>query len=85
MSDLLNWVTTYGESLSVVSILLIVIGVGGVGLYKKWWVPGWMYTDCVQKKSALEKAADEETDRMRLRLSVLEGDAPSSTGRGSRR
>lgn len=76
MTDLLTWVTKYGESLSVVTILLIVLGVVVVGLYKKWWVPGWMYADCMEKNKALETAADAETDRMRIRLEALQ-DTPA--------
>ena len=72
MSGLLEWVVKYGDSLSVVSVLLIVLGVIVIGLYKRWWVPGWMYTDCTDERDKLQKAVDDETERMRIRISVLE-------------
>jgi hypothetical protein len=76
VTELLNWITTYGESLSVVTILLIVLAVIVVGLYKRWWVPGWMYADCIEKNKVLESAADAETDRMRIRLEALQDTPP---------
>jgi hypothetical protein len=70
--DLLNWVVKYGEQLSIVSILMIVLVVVVVGLYRKWWVPGWMYEDCTKKLVKLEASVEEEAQRLRVRIDTLE-------------
>lgn len=70
--DLLNWVVKYGEHLSIISILMIMLVVVVVGLYRKWWVPGWMYEDCTKKLVKLEASVEEETQRLRVRLETLE-------------
>jgi hypothetical protein len=62
-------------------LLLIVVGVVTVGSFKKWWVPGWMYADCVKQREKLEAAAEDEMERMRLRLSVLDQDRPTTRRR----
>jgi hypothetical protein len=74
MSDMLTWVSESAERLTVVGLLLIVLFVVVYGVQKKqrWWVPGWMLTDCEAEKEALQKKVDEYIARTQTRLDTLE-------------
>jgi hypothetical protein len=74
MSDMLTWVSESAERLTVVGLLLIVLFVVVYGVQKRqrWWVPGWMLTDCEAEKELLQKKIDEYITRTQDKLDRLE-------------
>lgn len=84
--DILNWVLKYGNDLTIITFLLLTIVAVLLGLYKQWWVPGWVYKkEVVQletKLKRLEERTDAEAERTRIRLEVYEEQERSRMGQG---
>ena len=74
MSDMLTWVSESAERLTVVGLLLIVLFVVVYGVQKRqrWWVPGWMLTDCEAEKKLLQDQVNAYIARTQTRLDTLE-------------
>lgn len=74
MTDFLNWLAASGERITVIGLLLIVVFVIVYGVQRKqrWWVPGWMYTDCQDEVARLEAKVQEYIDKTQKRLDELE-------------
>jgi hypothetical protein len=74
MSDMLTWVSESAERLTVVGLLLIVLFVVVYGVQKRqrWWVPGWMLSDCEEEKKVLQDQVNAYIARTQSRLDTLE-------------
>lgn len=74
MSDFLTWLAQSGDRITVTGILLIIIFVVIYGVQKRqrWWVPGWMLTDCEEKVSKLEERVAAINKRNQEKLDELE-------------
>lgn len=74
LTDALTWIAESGERLTVVGLLLIIVFVVVYGVQKKqrWWVPGWMYSECQDEVTRLEAKLQEHTDRIQRRLDIME-------------
>lgn len=74
MSEFLTWLAASGERLTVIGLLLIVMFVVVYGVQKKqrWWVPGWLYTDCEEEVKRLEAEVREYVKQSQTKLDRLE-------------
>lgn len=72
--DVIMWISESGERLGTVGILMIVIFalVYGVQPKQRWWVPGWMLTDCEDTNAELERKLWVHLDRTQTKLDNLE-------------
>lgn len=83
MTDFLRWLAEGGEQLTVVGILIIALFVIVYGVQKdrRWWVPGWMYTECLSERDSLRTEVQRYVEQTEDRLERLE--SLSTKGRGS--
>lgn len=74
MTEMLTWLAESGERLTVVGLLLILLFVLFYGVQEKqrWWVPGWMLTDCEAEKQKIDDKLDAYVRRTEERLSRFE-------------
>jgi hypothetical protein len=68
VSDLLRWLATSGDTLTVPGVLAINLVFVLVALVKQWIVPGPMYRECVEQRTKLAKSVDETVRNMELKL-----------------
>lgn len=63
MEDLTKWLLTEGNTISVSGLLLTFVVMLTVGLYKMWWVPGYVHKDCLEGR---------KTDQEQLKMIMEE-------------
>jgi hypothetical protein len=74
-----QWLLENGDRASVVSFLVIALSLIILGLAKQWWVPGWLYHQCMEDHEAtlerergLREEIDEGNKQALARLKVYE-------------
>lgn len=84
MEALIKWLLT-AQGISVGGVVLAFAALLLFGLHKRWWVPGWVYTEVVKRRDELAESeririADdrqraehllEETERLRSQVEDL--------------
>ncbi len=79
MGEGLTWIAENANSASIFVYLLLTLLISGYGLHRRWWVIGWIYTDCLTSRDEVERERDELRDkaeqraeRIELKLDLLE-------------
>jgi hypothetical protein len=74
-----QWLLENGDRASVVSFLVIALSLIILGLAKQWWVPGWLYHQCIkdhedtlERERELRKEIDDGNKQALARLKVYE-------------
>lgn len=63
------------SNLGGLALLALFVAVAAVGLYRSWWVPGWIYQDERKKRLASEGQERRTARRLQTVLRVV-GDDP---------
>ena len=74
MTEMLDWLARSGERMTVVGVLIInlFVIIYGVQKRQRWWVPGWMMSDCEEREKRAQEKLDEYITRTQNRLDILE-------------
>lgn len=56
----------------VIGLLILIIFFGGVGLYKRWWVPGWILDDAETERDEWKKVAEDNGKKLTIIIEMLE-------------
>lgn len=65
------------SDLGGLGLFILVVAVAAIGLWRKWWVPGWMYSDVESENRLLRTTVERLTDQLtreRARSVRLAGD-----------
>jgi hypothetical protein len=57
------------------ALFLAVVIVVAAGLWRKWWVPGWLYQQEVDARKIAETQATRNAEALELLAKVVSGDS----------
>ena len=70
MEALLKWLLT-AQGISVTGVVLTFAALLLFGLHKRWWVPGWIYTEATTMRDEYKASLEERRDEDRARAEQL--------------
>lgn len=70
MEALLKWLLT-AQGISVTGVVLTFGALLLIGLHRRWWVPGWIYTEAIAMRDEYKASLEERQDEDRARADEL--------------
>ncbi len=77
--ELVTWLVQHAEDIEIKTYLVMTLVVVSVGLYRKWWVIGWMYQAviverdiAIRERADLRHRIDTRAERVERKLEILE-------------
>lgn len=56
------------------ALFLLTVAIAGIGLFRRWWVPGWMFDREVEARRTAETQATRNAEALERLARVVSGD-----------